>query len=46
VKIAGTTNLIFTIPATAFEAGKVYTMVARGYVQKANASGVFIINNK
>jgi Domain of unknown function (DUF4397) len=37
---------LFTVPNVTFEAGKVYTMVARGYIQKANASGVFIINNK
>ncbi|MEO0043220.1 MAG: hypothetical protein RL329_2668 [Bacteroidota bacterium] len=46
VKLAGTTQLVFTIPSTTFEAGKSYTLVARGYMQKANASGVFVINNK
>jgi Domain of unknown function (DUF4397) len=29
-----------------FDAGKIYTMVGRGYIYKANLSGAFIINNK
>jgi hypothetical protein len=46
VKLKGTSNVLLTVPTVPLEAGKIYTMVARGYLYKANASGVFILNNK
>ena len=46
VKLKGTTNVLLTVPAVTVEANKIYTMVARGYLYKANASGVFIMNSK
>jgi Domain of unknown function (DUF4397) len=46
VKSSANGNPLFLIPTVTFEAGKSYTLVARGYVLKAEASGVFIINNK
>jgi hypothetical protein len=46
VKLKGTTNVLLTVPAVKLDADKIYTMVARGYLYKANASGVFILNSK
>jgi hypothetical protein len=46
VKLKGTSNVLLTVPAVKLDADKIYTMVARGYLYKANASGVFILNSK
>jgi hypothetical protein len=46
VKLKGTTSVLFTVPPVKLDADKIYTMVARGYLYKANASGVFVLNSK
>lgn len=50
VKISGTKNPLFTVPNVTFEDGKIYSFVARGYLQIANTqpngAAVSIITNK
>jgi Domain of unknown function (DUF4397) len=46
IKVSGTTNTILNVTGVVVESGKIYSLVARGYSQLANKSGVTIITNK
>ncbi len=46
IKISGTTNTLLNVTGVVVEAGKIYSLVARGYAQLANKAGVSIVTNK
>lgn len=46
IKVSGTVNTLLNVTGVTVEAGKIYSLVARGYVQLANKAGVSIITNK
>lgn len=46
IKISGTTNTLLNVTGVTVEAGKIYSLVARGSLQLANKAGVTIVTNK
>jgi hypothetical protein len=46
IKISGTTNTLLNVTGVTIEAGKIYSLVGRGYAQLANKAGVTVITNK
>lgn len=45
VKSSGTTNILTRIPNITLAEGKIYTLVARGFIGKANGFGATLVNN-
>lgn len=45
VKSSGTTNILARIPNITLAEGKIYTLVARGFIGKTNGFGATLVNN-
>ncbi len=45
IKSSGTTNILSRIPNITLAEGKIYTLVARGFIGKTNGLGATVVNN-